>query len=147
MLPDSITVNINTADQAGSVVVKRLTAKSGNPYFTGIVNGLDLAGDLATALGATSASFDGVELRKGEVHITEPSVYSKSNRKAGQVIPGTGGQLTISHSASITVAGEKFTLVVTLIEKPNGIRLRVNTLKQRGGVNTATVQGLSFKAS
>lgn len=143
-IPSTITIGLTVGDVAASMEIDGKPAKqSGNPYFSGGINGVVLPGETIEAqLESTGASYDGVELRKGEVHLTQPSVYGKEHAKAGQVIPNTGNQLSISHSGSVLVGGEKFTLVVTFIEKPDGVRLKASAMLQRTSQPTARLSGL-----
>jgi hypothetical protein len=75
--------------------------------------------DPTAALSAISVTFDGVALNAGEVHTSAPRKYSKTHAKAGQDIPGTGGNLTVTHSLSVELndrdgKGYGFTLMVTV---------------------------------
>lgn len=45
-----------------------------------------------------------VELNAGEVHVSEPRKYKKGHQKAGQPIPGTGGNITATWSGLVVVA-------------------------------------------
>lgn len=143
--PNSITVVLNTGSESGEITVDGKPSKAGNMYYNGAAVGLVLDGPITEALANTSASYNGETLKAGEVHRTEPSVFGKNHRRAGEAVPGTGGQWTITHSATIVLGGERYTLLVTLIEKPEGIKVRVSAMKQPGSrAPQARISGLTF---
>lgn len=148
MLPSAIQVLVHTLGGPGTVEVDRGEAsKSGNPFFRGKAKGLVLPGDtIQEALAGTKAFYGDLELNMGEVHLADPSVYRKGHKKEGQVIPGSGGW-TVTHSASIVLEDDgrkrRFTLLVTFIQKDDGVELRVSALLQ-SSANTARTSGLEF---
>lgn len=165
-LPSIIHVGIVTANQAGTIEVDLRDSTKGNPNYKGKASGVVLVEDLDAAdyrdqlreaLVSTSATFNGVELKSGEVHLTETSVhgkvsYGKPNPKAGQVIAGTGNQWAINHSLVTEIGGQAFLLQVLFIEKPwvatpeipkptGPVEVRVNAMVRKAATASARLSG------
>lgn len=142
-LPPSITVEVNGTPC--TALGKLNKAKTGT-WFTGSVLVPELVDDPRPVLAAVSVSFEGKTLKAGEVHESAPRLYQAGHAQAGKRVPGTGGNQTVTHSASTVLGDVRYTLTVTVTYVADkGFRTTVKAIRQ-GASNSAPLQaeGLSF---
>lgn len=71
---------------------------------------------------------DGTTLESSDLaHVSQPRRYKRDHEKAGQVIPGTGGNWTRSWAAAVVVGERPYTSFVTITatEKPWRVDLKL----------------------
>lgn len=113
----------------------------------------DIEKDITAALSSVTVVFDGTTLNAGEVHISEPRKYGKNHAKAGQVIPSTGGNWTVTHSAVVVITDadedvHRYTLMVTATYLANkGISVYRKALRTPQGKAREVISGLSFRSA
>lgn len=119
------------------LVPEEMLADDGTTDFESVVKSLT----------AITVSYSGSPLTVGEVHVSEPSKYRKGHAKAGQIVPGTGGNWTVTHSASIELKDSDgkshgYTLMVTVTYlEGKGFKVYAKAL----GQNTAKIlDGITF---
>lgn len=148
-LPSSITVQVNGSPLA---LAGKPNKEGSRIWFeeSGLVPELiDDAELVRAALESTSVSFEGSALNAGEVHVSEPRKYSAKHEKAGQVVPNTGGNQTVTHSLSIVLndadGGEhRYTLMVTVTYvAAKGFRINAKAIANKA---TKVLTGVSFAA-
>jgi len=145
ILPASVGFVVNGAVLTAPVK----TSKAGNAWYEGKQDGALNGADPQAALASMVCSFDGTDLTPGEVHISAPRVT-----REGKVQAGTGGNLTVTHSAIVDLGESKVpyqvmvtATVVTRKAKTaptQVVSVRVKAYKRgtsRGVVNIGTLEG------
>lgn len=143
MLPKTLSVIVN----GSPLELQGKPSKKGNTWYS--ASGLvpEITSDPEAALGAVSASFNGEALKAGEVHTSAPRLYSAGHPKAGQKVPGTGGNLTVTHSTQVELDGQPFTLMVTVTYiTDKGFRISAKAMP-RPASTTTIIEGISFSAA
>jgi hypothetical protein len=146
-LPSSLSVTVN----GGPLELEGKPNKAGTGIWyeaTGVVpQQFESAAEVEAALGKVVVSYDNAELKVGEVHVSQPRLYGKGHEKAGQTIPGTGGNLTVTHSASIQLADRDggshgYTLMVSVTYLDGkGVRITAKAIRQ---TTAKVIAGISF---
>lgn len=148
-LPASITVNVNGVP---CTILGKPNKAQTRVWYSGSVTIAEKVADPTPVLKAITTGYNGEALKAGEVHVSAPRLYGKTSPKAGQTIPGTGGNPTVTHSTVIELsepagATHAFTLMVTVtyIEK-KGFVVSAKAIPQVEREATLVVKGLSFTA-
>lgn len=146
-LPSILSVTVN----GGPLELEGKPNKAGTGIWyeaSGVVpQEFESAEAVTDALGKTVVVYDGDELTAGEVHVSSPALYRKGHEKAGQVVPNTGGNLTVTHSASVqlsdaTGTSHGYTLMVTTTYiEGKGVRINAKALRQQ---TAKVIAGISF---
>ncbi len=147
-LPSTLTVLVNGAEC--QIAGKPNNAKT-RIWYSGSTLVEELVANAADLLAKIAVSFNGTVLKAGDVHTSAPRLYGRDHAKAGQAMPNTGGNLTVTHSLVISLVdettGEKipFTLMVTVTYVADkGFRVTAKAIPQAEREPTMVVSGLSF---
>lgn len=86
------------------------------------------------ALGKSSVTFAGVELKRNEPKLTEASLYIDGPNK-GKPIPGTKGRPMVAFTGSLNLEGHAFmvTVVLRYDADKGGIAVRAGTMARTSG--------------
>lgn len=144
-LPTSITVVVNGTPCSAP---GKLNKAGTGTWYKGSVVVPELVEDPRPALAAVTASFEGEPLKAGEVHVSAPRLYSRDHAKAGQAIPGTGGNHSVTHSTSVDLGGIRYTLMATVTYiDGKGFATTVKAIRQGTSSAPLAAEGLTFAAA
>lgn len=122
LLPSTLTVVVNGAD---CIIAGKPNKENTRVWYEGsTVIAETVSEDEAVAiLGDLSVTYAGEALKAGQVHKSEPRLYKAGHPKAGQVMPNTGGNWTVTHTCPVflnDIADQTehgFTLMATVTYK------------------------------
>lgn len=122
LLPSSLTVMVNGSE---CIIAGKPNKAGTRVWYDGstVIKETVTEEVAISVLQALNVSYEGTTLKAGEVHKSEPRLYKAGSPKAGQVIPNTGGNWTVTHTCPVALneirTGEEFsfTLMVTVTYK------------------------------
>lgn len=149
ILPASITVDVNGTP---CTILGRPNKAQTRVWYSGSIVIAEKVDDPTPILTALTTSYAGETLKKGEVHPSQPRMYAATSPNAGKVIPGTGGNMTVTHSTVLELSEvgkadttHRFTLMVTVTYvAKKGFVVSVKAIPQAEREATLVVEGLSF---
>lgn len=145
-LPSTLTVLVNGAE---CTITGKPNKAGTRIWYSGSALIEELVSDASAILSGIVVAFDGEVLKAGEVHTSAPRLYGRDHAKAGQAMPNTGGNLTVTHSQTLVLVDGKdsypFTLMVTVTYvEGKGFRVSAKAIPQAEREATMSVSGLSF---